>query len=97
MRTGTHQDYVSPPNLIHPSHYSSPGSGLRSWGVFQLLTFMLTQVVDAALQDGRLVHLPAVAWQHGGQLHDKDVELVSAVLLRLVSRHAGRPYRDRGE
>lgn len=48
---------------------------------------MFTQEVDAFLQDGGLVHLPGVAWQHGAELLDEDIELVSPFLLRLITRH----------
>lgn len=46
---------------------------------------MFTQEVDAFLQDGGLVHLPGVAWQHGAKFPDEDIELVSPFLLRLVT------------
>ena len=49
---------------------------------------MFTQEVDALLQDGGLVHLACDARQHGAQLLDEDIELVSSLLLRLVTRHA---------
>lgn len=48
---------------------------------------MFTQEVDAFLQDGGLVHLSGVAWQHGAKLFDEDIELVSPFLLRLVTGH----------
>lgn len=54
----------------------------------QALTFVFTQEVDALLQDGGLVHFPGVAWQHGAELLDEDIELVSPFLLRLVAGHA---------
>lgn len=52
-----------------------------------VLTFVFVQKVDALLQNGGLVHFPGVSWQHGAQLLDEDIELVSAFLLRLVTRH----------
>lgn len=45
------------------------------------------QKVNALLQNSGLVHFPGVARQHGTQLLDEDIELVSALLLRLVSGH----------
>lgn len=50
---------------------------------------MFTQEVDALLQDGGLVHLACDARQHGAQLLDEDIELVSALLLRLVTGYSG--------
>lgn len=49
---------------------------------------MFTQKIDAFLQDGGLVHLPGVAWQHCAKFFDEDIELVSPFLLRLVPRHS---------
>lgn len=49
---------------------------------------MFTQEVDAFLQDGGLVHLPGVAWQHRAEFLDEDIELVSPLLLGLVPGHA---------
>lgn len=49
---------------------------------------MFVQEVDAFLQNSRLVHLAGVAWQHGAQLLNENIELVSALLLRLVTGHA---------
>ena len=48
---------------------------------------MFVQKVDAFLQNSGLVHLAGVAWQHGTQLLDEDIELVSAFLFRLVTGH----------
>lgn len=48
---------------------------------------MLVQEVDAFLQNSGLVHLAGVARQHGAQLLDENIELVSAFLLRLVTGH----------
>lgn len=48
---------------------------------------MFTQEVNAFLQDGGLVHLPGVAWQHRAEFLDEDIELVSPFLLRLVTGH----------
>lgn len=48
---------------------------------------MFVQKVDALLQNSGLVHLPCVARQHGAQLLDEDIELVSAFFLRLVTGH----------
>lgn len=48
---------------------------------------MLVQKVDAFLQNSGLVHLAGVPRQHGAQLLDEDIELVSAFLLRLVTGH----------
>lgn len=52
-------------------------------------TVVFTQEVDALLQDGGLVHLACDARQHGPQLLDEDIELVSALLLRLVTGYSG--------
>ena len=52
------------------------------------LTFVFAQEVDAFLQDGGLVHLPGVARQHRAEFLDEDIELVSPLLLRLVTGHA---------
>lgn len=46
---------------------------------------MFVQEVDAFLQNSGLVHLAGVAWQHGPQLLNEDIELVSALLLGLVT------------
>lgn len=50
------------------------------------LTFLLLQEVDGPLQDGRLVHFAwvALALQHGAQLLDEHVELVSPLLLGFI-------------
>lgn len=56
-------------------------------------TFVFTQEVDAFLQDGGLVHLPGVAWQHGTKFLDEDIELVSPLLLRLVTGHATKKHK----
>lgn len=50
---------------------------------------MFVQKVNTFLQNSGLVHLPGVARQHCTQLLDEDIELVSALLLRLVTGHAG--------
>lgn len=41
---------------------------------------MLAQEVDAFLQNGGFVHLAGVARQHGAQLLDEHIELVSPLL-----------------
>lgn len=51
---------------------------------------MFTQEVNALLQDGGFVHLASVARQHGPQFLDEDIELVSPLLLRLVTGQAAR-------
>lgn len=48
---------------------------------------MFVQKVNAFLQNGGLVHLSGVARQHGTKLFDEDIELISALLLRLVTGH----------
>jgi len=50
-------------------------------------TFLLLQEADGPLEDGGLVHLPreTLALQHGPQLLDEHIELVAALLLRLVA------------
>lgn len=48
---------------------------------------MFVEKVDALLQNSGLVHFPGVAWQHGTQLLDEDIKLVSALLLRFITRH----------
>lgn len=53
----------------------------------QRLTFVFVQKVDALLQNSGLVHLAGVARQHGAQLLDEYIELVSAFLLGLVAGH----------
>lgn len=50
---------------------------------------MFVQEVNTFLQNGGLVHLPGVTRQHCTQLLDEDIELVSALLLRLVTGHTG--------
>lgn len=46
---------------------------------------MFVQKVNALLQNSGFVHLAGVARQHGAQLLDENIELVSALLLRLVT------------
>lgn len=46
---------------------------------------MLAQEVDAFLQNSGLVHFASVAGQHGAQLLDEHIELVSPFLLGLIS------------
>lgn len=46
---------------------------------------MFVQKVNALLQNSGFVHLAGVARQHGAQLLDENIELVSAFLLRLVT------------
>lgn len=48
---------------------------------------MFAQEVNAFLQDGGLVHLPCVAWQHCAEFFDEDIELVSPFLLRFIAGH----------
>lgn len=50
---------------------------------------MFLQKSNDLLQHGGLVHFPSVAWEHGAELFDEDIELVPALLLRLVSRGSG--------
>lgn len=49
---------------------------------------MFTQEVNAFLQNGGFVHLPGVAWQHRAKFLDEDIELVSPLLLGLITGHA---------
>ena len=45
---------------------------------------MLLEIRYGCFQDGRLVHLPVVLADHGAELRDQHVELVSPLLLRQV-------------
>lgn len=51
-------------------------------------TFLLLQEVNSSLQNGGLVHFArmALALQHGAQLLDKHIKLVSSFLFRFVAR-----------
>lgn len=52
-------------------------------------TIVFLQESDNLLQHGRFVHFPCVAREHGAELFDENIELVPALLLRLVSRGSG--------
>lgn len=52
-------------------------------------TVVFLQESDDLLQHSRLVHFPCVAREHGAELFDENIELVPALLLRLVSRGSG--------
>lgn len=50
---------------------------------------MFLQKPDDLLQHSCFVQFPSVAWEHGAELFDENIELVPTLLLRLVSRGSG--------
>lgn len=47
---------------------------------------MFLQKADDFFQHGSFVHFASVAWKHGAELLDENIELIAPLLLRLVTR-----------
>lgn len=64
--------------------------------VLRLPTFLLLQEVNSSLQNGGLVHFArmALTLQHGAQLLDEHIELVSSFLFRFVTRCPSATQED---
>lgn len=47
---------------------------------------MFLQKANDFFQHSSFVHFAGVAWKHGAELFDENIELIAPLLLRLVTR-----------
>lgn len=47
---------------------------------------MFLQKANDFFQHSSFVHFASVAWKHGAELFDENIELIAPLLLRLVTR-----------